>query len=105
LVCCNFYINHYLLLGLISLLTCKIIINCSITENQHLPPGVNQLDIELYQEVLQKAVVKVSNNLTEVPLEKSHSQIHTGQSPKSIEIGKWNIETWYSSPFPQEYAR
>ncbi|XP_060652712.1 LOW QUALITY PROTEIN: uncharacterized protein LOC132789005 [Drosophila nasuta] len=74
-------------------------------ENQHLPPGVNQLDIDLYQEVLQKAVVKVSNNYCENPLEKSPSHLHSGQSPKSIEIGKWNIETWYSSPFPQEYAR
>lgn len=25
--------------------------------------------------------------------------------PSAIEFGKWEIETWYSSPFPQEYAR
>lgn len=25
--------------------------------------------------------------------------------PAAIEFGKWDIETWYSSPFPQEYAR
>ncbi|XP_017868374.1 PREDICTED: histone acetyltransferase KAT6A isoform X1 [Drosophila arizonae] len=74
-------------------------------ENQHLPPGVNQFDVNIYQEVLQKAVLKVSANHSEMPLEKSNSLIHCGQSPKSIEIGKWNIETWYSSPFPQEYAR
>lgn len=63
------------------------------------------MDIELYQEVLQKAVVKVANNYCVMPAEKTQAQIHSGQSPKSIEIGKWNIETWYSSPFPQEYAR
>ena len=25
--------------------------------------------------------------------------------PAAIEFGKWEIKTWYSSPFPQEYAR
>lgn len=25
--------------------------------------------------------------------------------PEAIEFGKYQIETWYSSPFPQEYAR
>lgn len=25
--------------------------------------------------------------------------------PAGIEFGKWEIKTWYSSPFPQEYAR
>lgn len=25
--------------------------------------------------------------------------------PAGIEFGQWEIETWYSSPFPQEYAR
>ncbi|EDW01949.1 GH21719 [Drosophila grimshawi] len=79
--------------------------NNSILENQHLPPGVNSFDVELYQEVLQKAVIKVYNNPPEMATEKNHSLIHCGQSPKSIEIGKWNIDTWYSSPFPQEYAR
>lgn len=25
--------------------------------------------------------------------------------PAAIEFGQWEIDTWYSSPFPQEYAR
>ncbi|KAM3959671.1 histone acetyltransferase enoki mushroom isoform 2-T2 [Aphomia sociella] len=25
--------------------------------------------------------------------------------PSAIEFGQWEIDTWYSSPFPQEYAR
>lgn len=30
----------------------------------------------------------------------------TGQRcPGAIEFGQYEIETWYSSPFPQEYAR
>lgn len=28
-----------------------------------------------------------------------------GRNPAAIEFGKYEIETWYSSPFPQEYAR
>ncbi|KAH8398226.1 hypothetical protein KR222_007098, partial [Zaprionus bogoriensis] len=79
--------------------------NKFMNQNLQLPHGVNQQDIELYQEVLQKAVVKVSNNCCSTSTEKNQTQIRSGQSPKSIEIGKWNIETWYSSPFPQEYAR
>lgn len=74
-------------------------------ENLQLPHGVNQQDIELYQEVLQKAVVKVSDNCRATSTEKHQTEVRSTQSPKSIEIGKWNIETWYSSPFPQEYAR
>lgn len=25
--------------------------------------------------------------------------------PASIQFGKYDIQTWYSSPYPQEYAR
>ena len=28
-----------------------------------------------------------------------------GRYPPCIEFGRWEIETWYSSPYPQEYAR
>ena len=27
------------------------------------------------------------------------------RSPQSIQFGKYDINTWYSSPYPQEYAR
>lgn len=29
----------------------------------------------------------------------------TPRCPAAIEFGKYHIQTWYSSPFPQEYAR
>ncbi|XP_056387250.1 histone acetyltransferase KAT6B isoform X4 [Hyla sarda] len=29
---------------------------------------------------------------------------HTGRYPSVIEFGKFEIQTWYSSPYPQEYA-
>lgn len=28
-----------------------------------------------------------------------------GKYPACIEFGKYEIHTWYSSPYPQEYAR
>ena len=28
-----------------------------------------------------------------------------GRYPPLIEFGKYEIQTWYSSPYPQEYAR
>ena len=28
-----------------------------------------------------------------------------GRYPQCIEFGKYEIDTWYSSPYPQEYAR
>lgn len=74
-------------------------------ENQPLPPGVTATDVELYQEVLHKAVVQMSNNHIEKVNDVSLKSGQNTQSPKSIQIGKWDIETWYSSPFPQEYAR
>ncbi|XP_039483885.1 histone acetyltransferase KAT6A [Drosophila santomea] len=74
-------------------------------ENQPLPPGVTATDVELYQEVLHKAVVQMSNNHIEKVNDVSLKSGQHTQSPKSIQIGKWDIETWYSSPFPQEYAR
>ncbi|KAH8309166.1 hypothetical protein KR059_006549 [Drosophila kikkawai] len=75
-------------------------------ENQPLPPGVTATDVELYQEVLHKAVVQMSNNHIEKLVDDvGRKPGQNTQSPKSIQIGKWDIETWYSSPFPQEYAR
>ncbi|XP_016974751.1 histone acetyltransferase KAT6A [Drosophila rhopaloa] len=74
-------------------------------ENQPLPPGVTATDVELYQEVLHKAVVQMSNNHIEKVNDINLKPGQNTQSPKSIQIGKWDIETWYSSPFPQEYAR
>lgn len=74
-------------------------------ENQPLPPGVTATDVELYQEILHKAVVQMSNNHIEKVNDVNLKPGQNTQSPKSIQIGKWDIETWYSSPFPQEYAR
>lgn len=33
------------------------------------------------------------------------AQLSQERCPASIEFGQFDIETWYSSPYPQEYAR
>lgn len=91
------------------------------TEKQPLAPGVTQKDVDLYREIRERAAVAVisgshTNSAVGTPARGSH-QAHSMISPTSaamaaqercpaaIEFGPWDIETWYSSPFPQEYAR
>ncbi|CAH1978254.1 unnamed protein product [Acanthoscelides obtectus] len=75
-----------------------------------LPPGVNQKDVELFKEAREKAAAATAA-LTHVPVPEhvpvSPSQLMAvqGRCPAAIEFGKYEIDTWYSSPFPQEYAR
>lgn len=90
-------------------------------EKQPLAPGVTQKDVDLYREIRERAALAVVSGVAGVgalatPVRGSH-QSHSMISPTSaamaaqercpaaIEFGPWDIETWYSSPFPQEYAR
>ncbi|XP_052891390.1 protein split ends [Anopheles moucheti] len=102
-------------------------------EKQTLPEGVTQQDAELYKYVreqstkivvgVSKTTSKYNNNNSERGrhfsperpshqstnsiLQQSPSKLMAAQDrcPAAIEFGKYEIETWYSSPFPQEYAR
>jgi histone acetyltransferase MYST4 len=81
---------------------------------QTLPPGVTQKDVELFKEARDRA-----NRLTlaaesaedraeerEEGLQVFSSPGGTGsRNPAAIVFGRYEVETWYSSPFPQEYAR
>lgn len=86
---------------------------------QPLPPGVSQKDIDLYKEIRDKAVREVTEvmnaagkmnlavattNLTMLS-PPSIALAAQERCPAAIEFGEWEIDTWYSSPFPQEYAR
>lgn len=81
------------------------------TEKPPLPPGVSQKDADLYKEVRDKAAKQLADikpNLANSPskLSPTTSQlVEQERCPAAIEFGKHEIETWYSSPFPQEYAR
>lgn len=84
------------------------------TEKQPLAPGVTQKDVDLYKEIREKAALAVTAiaGVVARPVT-SHSLISPTSAamaaqercPAAIDFGPWDIETWYSSPFPQEYAR
>lgn len=74
---------------------------------QVLPPGVTQKDVDLCKEARERA-----NQLTIASEEElmNTSPGGTGpaagtRNPAAIVFGRYEVETWYSSPFPQEYAR
>ncbi|KAJ8935110.1 hypothetical protein NQ314_013006 [Rhamnusium bicolor] len=79
-----------------------------------LPPGVTQKDVDLFKETREKAAVATAALMpapvAETPnptiiLSPSQVMVNQGRCPAAIEFGKYEIQTWYSSPFPQEYAR
>lgn len=98
---------------------------CLNIEKQPLPPGVTQKDADLFKEVQEKAVDTVTEivnanggQLINLAVGQGASNLSTcllsssslamaaqARCPSAIEFGQWHIETWYSSPFPQEYAR
>ena len=77
---------------------------------QTLPPGVTQKDVELFREARDRA-----NRLTLASTQEDHQNdappliVSPGgagtRNPAAIVFGRYEVETWYSSPFPQEYAR
>lgn len=86
---------------------------------------MTQKDADLFKEVQDKAVDTVAEimnangghinlavgqgagHLSSCLLSSSSMMMVAAQArcPSAIEFGQWHIETWYSSPFPQEYAR
>lgn len=101
--------------------------NVLCAEKQPLAPGVTQKDVDLYREIRDRAAVDVGTTNaaasttiaigTPLAVQRGSNLAHSLISPTSaamaaqercpaaIEFGPWDIETWYSSPFPQEYAR
>eukprot|EP00795_Rhopilema_esculentum_P005106 gene5106-225_t len=65
-----------------------------------LPPGVTEKDVDLFKKVQEQVSSGVLSNNTA----KTAVQNPNGRYPPCIEFGKWEIDTWYSSPYPQEYA-
>lgn len=77
-----------------------------------LPPGVTHKDVDLFKETRERANASTVASGTDGSglgngVLTSPSQIMATQArnPAAIEFGKYEIQTWYSSPFPQEYAR
>lgn len=100
-----------------------LFVDMKYTEKQPLPPGVTQRDADIFKEVQEKAVSTVteimnanagqinlavdqgSNLSTCLLTSTSLAMAAQARCPSAIEFGQWHIDTWYSSPFPQEYAR
>nr|XP_033805229.1 histone acetyltransferase KAT6A [Geotrypetes seraphini]XP_033805231.1 histone acetyltransferase KAT6A [Geotrypetes seraphini]XP_033805232.1 histone acetyltransferase KAT6A [Geotrypetes seraphini] len=57
---------------------------------------VTENEVELFQDIQEQALQKVGVI--------GPSEPHV-RCPSVIEFGKYEIQTWYSSPYPQEYAR
>ncbi|XP_022115928.2 histone acetyltransferase KAT6B isoform X2 [Pieris rapae] len=61
-------------------------------EGKRLPPGVTEADAEVFSAARAAGGGDGEGSTA-------------ARCPSAIEFGQWEIETWYSSPFPQEYAR
>uniref|UniRef100_A0A8D7ZTR7 histone acetyltransferase n=2 Tax=Culex pipiens TaxID=7175 RepID=A0A8D7ZTR7_CULPI len=100
-----------------------------LPEQPPLPNGVTKNDVDLYKEVREQATHSLAELMSlntkasfvrdttpepvlpKKPLQSSKLQSPSKfmaaqeRCPAAIEFGKYEIQTWYSSPFPQEYAR
>lgn len=67
-----------------------------------LPPkqqlrGVSEKDIILFRKAQEAAMKAIGQSILPTDVQTRH--------PTVIEFGKYEIQTWYSSPYPQEYSR
>lgn len=60
--------------------------------------GVTEADLALFRQAQEKA--NASMNVSTVT-----TVLPSSRSPPLIQFGRYEIVTWYSSPYPQEYAR
>lgn len=83
-----------------------------------LPPGVIHKDLLTFRETRQRAINATSTTASTTPMVEpaassdvpptsspSLAMAQQDRCPAAIDFGRWEIQTWYSSPFPQEYAR
>ncbi|XP_071953852.1 uncharacterized protein [Antedon mediterranea] len=72
------------------------------------PLGVAKQDMELFQMAQDKALAEIMPELNKPPVAVGGNEGQVDlptRSPQSIEFGPYEITTWYTSPYPQEYAR
>ncbi|CAL8139260.1 unnamed protein product [Orchesella dallaii] len=85
-----------------------------------LPDDVTDSDVELFKKAQVKAnkimgipnpeddennPSTVNGGTSGAPVTPKTPSVALVRSPRFIEFGKYEIQTWYSSPYPQEYAR
>lgn len=75
-----------------------------ISDGMRLPAGVTEADAELFAQARANAGGVAGVEPEAAPITPGTAP-PPPRCPSAIEFGQWEIETWYSSPFPQEYAR
>lgn len=60
--------------------------------------GVTEEDLALFKQAQEKANAAMN-------LDTTTTLVPSTRSPPLIQFGRYEIVTWYSSPYPQEYAR
>lgn len=75
----------------------KVIVKQVTTKSGH-PPGVTDEDVKMFKAAQDKVLEETKGGDTQ-PGEP------VSRSPMCIEFGRYEVQTWYSSPYPQEYAR
>ncbi|KAK7074863.1 Histone acetyltransferase kat6b [Halocaridina rubra] len=66
------------------------------------PPGVTDRDMEMFRKAQEQATLEMDKNRTTV---QERDPFNMSRCPASIDFGQYDIQTWYSAPYPQEYAR
>ena len=66
-----------------------------------LPPGVTQDDYLLFKKAQELAMATLASSMEAA---QSNGNLVSLRTPPMIEFGKYLIKTWFSSPYPQEYA-
>ena len=64
-----------------------------------LPPGVTEADFNLFKKARERVMASLDMTMD---LAAQHSA--RARTPPMIEFGKYEITTWFSAPYPQEYA-
>lgn len=64
----------------------------------HSYTGVTEKDEQMFKNAREKANSYLTSN-------NEPTNPNNVRCPPKIEFGRYEIETWYSSPYPQEYAR
>ena len=67
-----------------------------------MPPGVTEKDQEMFKTCQKRADDLLSDNFMKTI---ERDPFNMARCPARIQFGQYDVNTWYSAPYPQEYAR
>ena len=86
------FVNHWKLLKYLQMFLLVLTAVCLSSL------GVTEEDLALFKQAQEKANAAMN-------LDTTTTLVPSTRSPPLIQFGRYEIVTWYSSPYPQEYAR